>query len=283
MPAKLVQLFVDPCYDTLCSVSDYAGSATLPPQLTGDAGNLRLWSLPLAVQLPSLVLLPLCLLVAGALTVMAARKREASGERVRSLRLMLEATIASAGLVLGYAASTMTGAPHLRYGFARDFLLPALLTGVVGVALVSVGLWTLLSAGKRRRLSPEFAFGVLAFAGSACLVVALAYARADGIPRIESHQLGSVVYRASCSGDDCDVSIAATTTAGHAIAIPEASTLTFGCGSDDARFTLYEQSPTSGVRLTQPCPDARLVAAWPTVMGLPPGSFELAAVKVENA
>jgi hypothetical protein len=283
VPAKLVQLFVDPCYDTLCSVSDYAGSATLPPQLTGDAGNLRLWSLPLAVQLPSLVLLPLCLLVAGALTVMAARKREASGERVRSLRLMLEATIASAGLVLGYAASTMTGAPHLRYGFARDFLMPALLTGVVGVALVSVGLWTLLSAGRRRRLSPEFAFGVLAFAGSACLVVALAYARSDGIPRIESHQLGSVVYRASCSGDDCDVSIAATTTAGHAIAIPEASTLTFGCGSDDARFTLYEKSPTSGVRLTQPCPDARLVAAWPTVMGLPPGSFELEAVKVENA
>jgi hypothetical protein len=25
-----------------------------------------------------------------------------------------------------------------------------------------------------------------------------------------------------------------------------------------------------------------LVAAWPTVMGLPPGEFELAEVKVEN-
>jgi len=26
----------------------------------------------------------------------------------------------------------------------------------------------------------------------------------------------------------------------------------------------------------------KLVAAWPTVMGLPPGSYELAAVKVRN-
>jgi hypothetical protein len=157
-----------------------------------------------------------------------------------------------------------------------------LLTGVVGVALVSVGLWTLLSAGRRRRLSPEFTFGLLAFLGSACLVVAFAYARADGIPRIESHQLGSVLYRASCGRQDCDVSIVASTTAGRPISIPEASTLTFGCGSDVARFTLYEESPASGVRLTQPCPDARLVAAWPTVMGLPPGSFELAAVQVRS-
>ena len=114
-------------------------------------------------------------------------------------------------------------------------------------------------------------------------MVLLAYARADGIPRITSHHVGSVVYRASCIGQDCDVSVTAMTSAGRPISIPEASTLTFGCGSDVARFTLYETSLSTGVRLTRPCPDAKLVAAWPTVMGLPPGSFELAAVKVENA
>ena len=283
VPTKLVQLFVDPCYDALCSVSDYAGSATLPPQQTGDAGNLRLWSLPLAVQLPALVLLPVCLVAAGAIAVVAARRREATVERLRSIRLLLETTIASAGLVIGYAASTMTGPAHLRYGFARDFLLPALLTGVVSVALVSVGLWRLLSSRSRRRLSPEFAFGLVAFVGSAILVVALAYARVDGIPRIDSRHIGSVVYEATCADEDCDVSIAATTTAGRPISIPEASTLTFGCGSEEARFTVYEAKPTGGFRLARPCPDARLVAAWPTVMGLPPGSFELAAVKVRNA
>jgi hypothetical protein len=282
IPTKLVQLFVDPCYDSLCSVSDYGGGAMLPPQQTGDAGNLRLWSLPLAVQLPALVLLPLCLVAAGALAVIAARRRGTNPGCARSIRLLLETTIASTGLVLGYAASTMTGPAHLRYGFARDFLLPALLTGIVAVALVSVALWTLVSSRKRRRLSPEFTFGIVAFLGSALLVVVLAYARADGIPRIESRHIGSVVYEATCGGTDCQVSIAATTSAGRPIAIPEASTLTFGCGSDEPRFTLYEKRPTGRFALAHPCPDARLVAAWPTVMGLPPGSFELAAVKVRN-
>ena len=282
IPTKLVQLFVDPCYDSLCSVSDYGAGAMLPPQQTGDAGNLRLWSLPLAVQLPALVLLPLCLVAAGALAVIAARRRETNPGRARSIRLLLETTIASAGLVLGYAASTMTGPAHLRYGFARDFLLPALLTGIVAVALISVALWTLLSSRTRRRLSPEFTFGIVAFLGSAFLVVALAYARAEGIPRIESRHIGSVVYDATCGGTDCQVSIAATTSGGRPISIPEVSTLTFGCGSNEARFTVYEKTPTARFALAHPCPDARLVAAWPTVMGLPPGIFELAAVKVRN-
>jgi hypothetical protein len=42
-------------------------------------------------------------------------------------------------------------------------------------------------------------------------------------------------------------------------------------------------SLTQGVRLGRPCVDPRLVAAWPTVMGLPPGSPELDAVRVRNA
>ena len=51
VPVKLVQLFIDPCYLSLCQVSDY--------DVEGGR-NLDLWSLPLAVQLPALVLLPLC-------------------------------------------------------------------------------------------------------------------------------------------------------------------------------------------------------------------------------
>ena len=54
VPVKLIQLFVDPCYLSLCSISDYSTG--------GGAGtNKDFWSLPLAVQLPALVLLPLCL------------------------------------------------------------------------------------------------------------------------------------------------------------------------------------------------------------------------------
>jgi hypothetical protein len=287
VPAKLVQLFVEPCYDALCSLSDYAGGARpLPPELlpsgVESAGNERLWRLPLAIQLPSLVLLPLCLVAVAAMVVWAARNRSVGHDRSRAIRLLAEMTIASTGLVLGYTASTLTGSPHLRYGFARDFLLPALLTGIVAVALVSAGTWLALSRIRGRRISAEFAFVTLAVVGSACLVLALAYARANGIPRIDSRQLGAVTYTASCRGEACDVSIVATSTSGDAISIPEESTLTFGCGSASPRFTVYEKMPTEGVRLTRECADPRLVAAWPTVMGLPPGSFELAAVKVRS-
>jgi hypothetical protein len=287
VPTKLVQLFVEPCYGALCSLSDYTGGARpLPPDLlpsgVESGGNERLWRLPLAIQLPSLVLLPLCLLAVAAIVVWAVRHRAAARADLRVIRLMAEMSIASAGIVLGYSASTLTGSPHLRYGFSRDFLLPALLIGIVAVGLISAGLWLVLRRA-RFPVSPEFVFVVVSVVGSACLVVGLAYARANGIPRIESRQLGAVTYTASCRGAECEIAIAATTTSGQPISIPESSTLTFGCGSRKPRFTVYAEDPTAGVRLTEPCPDPRLVAAWPTVMGLPPGSFELSAVDVRNA
>jgi len=192
--------------------------------------------------------------------------------------------------VLGYVASTISGSSHLRYGLARDFLLPALLAGVVGVSLLSVGLWVALSKlgplrlpSTRVHLSTETLFVVLAFVVTAGLVTGVTVARADGLPRIESRQLGPVEYTATCRGDVCGVDIAATTVSGQDISIPERSTLTFGCGSDRPRFTVYVEEPSAGVRITPTCRRPRLVAAWPTVMGLPPGSYELRAVTVENA
>src|SRR5262249_58315116 len=101
-------------------------------------------------------------------------------------------------------------------------------------------------------------------------------------PRIESRQLGAVTYVATCRADHCDVTIAARTTAGRSTSIPRSSTLTFECGGTQPRFSLYAQDPTRGVRLTRPCANPRLVAPWPTVMGLPPGSYELGVVKVRN-
>jgi hypothetical protein len=286
VPVKLMQMFVEPCYDALCSLSDYAGgSHPLPPEVLGGAkaaGNERLWRLPIAVQLPSLVLLPLCVIAVAGIVVWAVRNREAAHRRSRAIRLLVESTVAASGLVIGYSASTLTGSPHLRYGFARDFLLPALLAGIVAFALVSAGLWLMLSRRRLGRVSPESAFVVLAVVGSACMVVAFAYARADGIPRFESHALGAVTYSSTCHSGSCDVSLQATTTSGHAISLPTASVLTFGCGSARPRLTVYSTDPSAGVEVPR-CSSPRLVAAWPTVMGLPPGDFELAAVSVRNA
>lgn len=283
VPAKLVQLFVDPCYDSLCSVSDYSGRASASPLLTEGAGNLRLWSLPLSIQLPSLVLLPVCLVVVGVLVVRAARHRAAWVPRARQLRLLLELSLASTGIVLGYSASTMTGPAHLRYGFARDFLLPALLTAIAAVGLISAGVWLALSKwGSGRRLSPEFGFVVLALAGSVFVVAAMAHARLHGLPRLESSHLESVTYTADCGADTCQVAVAATAPSGASRSLREASILTFGCGDTRPQLTVYARELAS-VEVPAECRDPVLVHAWPTAMGLPPGEFELAKVKVRNA
>ena len=283
VPTKLVQLFVDPCFDSLCSVSDYSGRASQSPLLTEEAGNLRLWSLPLGVQLPSLLLIPVCLVVVGVLVVLATRRRSRLATKARELRLLTEMSLASAAIVLGYTSSTLTGPSHLRYGFARDFLLPAFLSGIVAVSLLSVGVWSLLSRRKRpTRWSPEFKFVLLSFLASAALVVTFAYARANGIPRIESRHLASVTYTATCDVD-CEISLLAETPAGDTASIPDASVLTFDCRDGEPGFTIYVERLSEGVSLGRTCRDPRLVAAWPTVMGLPAGSFELAAVAVRNA
>jgi hypothetical protein len=283
VPQKLVQLFVDPCYQSLCSVSDYSGRASASPLLTEGAGNLRLWSLPLSIQLPSLVFLPFCLAAVCVLVVWAARHQAAWGARYRQFRLLLELSLASTGIVLGYAASTMTGPAHLRYGFARDFLLPTLLTAIAAVALVSAGAWLALSRwGSGRRVSPESAFVVLALFASVFVVAATAYARPHGLPRLESSHFESVTYTAYCRADTCRVSVAATAPSGASRSVRDSSILTFGCGDKHPRLTLYATDLT-GIRVPAKCREPLLVAAWPTVMGLPPGEFELHAVKVRNA
>jgi hypothetical protein len=285
VPTKLVQLFVEPCYYSMCSIADYAGGATSARgQFADAAGSERLWRQPLAIQLPSLILLPLCLVVLGALLVWAARHRRAAAGSARELQGLVEMTTAASGLVLGYAASTMIGSSHLRYGLARDFLLPALLTSVVAVTLVSGGLWRFLSSRPSARVSPESVFVLLSVVGAVAMVAGAVFARAYGIPRIEGRQLGDVTYMASCRGDSCDVSLDARTTGGRAISIPDSSTLTFACGRGRPDLTIYASSLAGRVRLTAACPDARLTEAWPTVAGLPPGAYELhRAVRVSNA
>lgn len=272
VPTKLIQLFFDPCYRSLCETSDYATGG-------GNGSNLDLWSLPLAVQLPALLLLPLCL---AAIAVFFVRLVRRGGKgAVSTFAALAEMTVASTGLVVGYAASTLTGPSHLRYGFARDFLLPALLTAIVAVVVASKLLWSRLDH-RRARMSPEIAFVALAVVTSVAAVAVAVTGRSSGLPRLAASHVGAVTYTADCAGQSCAVRMEATTTSGDPISIPSSSTLTFGCGSDEPRHSVYAGSLERDVRVIGTCEDPRLVAAWPTVMGLPPGAFELAAVEVRN-
>jgi hypothetical protein len=276
VPTKLVQLFFDPCYLSLCSISNYSTG--------GGAGtNKDFWGLPLVVQLPALVLLPFCVGGVAYLFIRAARHRLSSSQ-LAAFRPMAEMTIAATGIVVGYAASTLTGPSHLRYGFARDFLLPALLAAIVAVSIGSIALWRFL--GRRdadRGVSPAVRFVAVSVVAAFVVVAGTASARTSGLPRIDGRHITKLAYTSSCVAETCDVSVAATGRDGDSIRIPAASTLTFGCGSDTPKFTLYVDSLREGVRLGRTCVNPRLVAAWPTVMGLPPGSPELEAVRVRNA
>ena len=134
VPVKSAQIFLDPCFYSLCRFHEYAGIR-------------EAWRQPLAIQLPALLLVPLCVRRAGG-------PRGASGEaaasarqaRVRELRFLVELTVVAAGLTFGYVASTWSSSSGLRFGFARDFLLPFFLAAVVAAVLLFVG----VDAGARR-------------------------------------------------------------------------------------------------------------------------------------
>jgi hypothetical protein len=277
VPLKVVQLFLDPCFYSLCSLHEYAGIRAA-------------WRQPLSVQLPALVLIPLCVVAVGLLLARAARRREARSARPRELQLLAELTIAASGLVLGYLASSWASSSALRFGFARDFMLAALLAGVVGVCVLTAWLYGAVlrrgevrAPGTSRRLSPARACVVATGLGTLVLMTCVVVARTYGLPQLDGQHLATLEYRATCAPTDCRIEIEARNPDGGNVTIPSTSLLTFGCGSDEPSFTLHVPDPARGVAIPSSCADPRLVAAWPTVMGVPPSSDVLRAVAVSNA
>ena len=212
----------------------------------------------------------------------AAVRHRARTSGGRELRLLVEMTVAATGLTLGYVASSLTGPSHLRYGFARDFLLASLLAAVVIVVLACIAGWHLVARRRGGLLSPDAAFVVAAVVSAVLVVVGVTYAQVSRPSPVRKQ-----TSRKSRLHGELRRGRVRRSGGGHGsgrtpIDIPGASTLTFGCGSDEPSFTLYVPSLTAGVRVPSECQSPRLVAGWPTVMGLPPGSFELAAVDVRN-
>lgn len=262
IPTKLVQLVVDPCYLALCGLV--------------DNGGVAFWREPLGLQLPALLLLPA--VVVGMVWLAVQRRLWADG--ARELRLMGEMAIAATGLVLGYVGSTMTGSPHLKFGFARDLILPALLVAVLISVLATVGMrHALLRRGEARGASDALllpaALGLVVL-----LVATVTVARRVGLPTFESRHLGAVTYTARCARSVCEVHVAARTTKRSAIRIPSRSTLTFSCAGDGSMYTIYARDPSSGVSLPETCHRPRLRSAWPLVMGLPPDLAHMSRVTV---
>ncbi|GIU95303.1 MAG: hypothetical protein KatS3mg012_1760 [Gaiellaceae bacterium] len=274
IPSKLVQLFVDPCYLSLCQLADNSGVA--------------FWRQPLLLQVPALLFLPAVVLALGWLSLRAVHPRYTSG-RTGELRLMLEMAIAASGLVLGYVASTMAGSPHLKFGLARDFLLPALLVAIlVAVLAVRATRDALARLDERRSRGgdpggvgdvrvPLAALGLVAL-----LALAVSVALSTGLPRFESKHLAAITYASHCSGSVCRVQVVGRTTAGVMVRIPSPSVLAFACAGDDSLRAIYSSDPSRGVGLPDACRRPRLRFAWPAVMGLPPDLAHFERVTVTN-
>jgi hypothetical protein len=200
-------------------------------------------------------------------------------------------TIAASGLVLGYLASSWASSSALRFGFARDFILASLLGGIVGVCLLVPWVYrsvfrrggSLRLPGTTRALSPSRACVAVTAASVLLLVAGLVVTKTYGLPRVDSRHLATLEYTATCAPETCRVEIAATNDRGESVDVPTTSLLTFGCGSEEPKFTLYVPDPEGGVAIPESCTDPRLVAAWPTIMGVPPSSDVLRAVGVSNA
>ena len=234
VPVKVAQMFLDPCFYSLCELHEYAGIR-------------EAWRQPLAVQLPALVFLPLCVIVVAVLVVRAARRREQAREGARELRFLVELTVVASGLTLGYLSSSWASSTALRFGFARDFLLPFLLTGVVATVLAFAGLAQLSRRGSLRVSLGAASTATVALV-AALLIPATVVARTAGLPRLESRHLAALEYRATCSGGRCTVEIAAENPRGEPVTLPGASMLTVGCGTAEPRFTLRVEDPTRGIR-----------------------------------
>ena len=132
-------------------------------------------------------------------------------------------------------------------------------------------------------LSPSRSCVVAVAVGTLVLMTGVVVARTYGLPRVDSRHLATLEYTATCAPETCRVEIAATNEHGESVDLPTTSLLTFGCGSDEPSFTVHAPDPAGGVAIPAACADPRLVAAWPTIMGVPPGSDVLRAVGVSNA
>ena len=226
--------------------------------------------------------LPLCVLAVAAIVVWAVRHRAAARDKLRAIRLLAELTIASAGIVVGLrgehahglAASALRVRPRLPAPGAprrdrgdRTRLGPASggPTRRAGEAIASRPR-SLFIVARRRRSRP-----------SSSLVDGIR--PHDGLPRLESRQLGVGQYTAELPRHAATCRLEATTPSGAAIIDPGGVDSDVRVRERRAAFTLYVERRRPRVSgHSRPCPDPRLVAAWPTVMGLPPGSFELGAV-----
>lgn len=213
LPTRAAQLFLDPCYRSLCTVNQYSPKGYLADTL------IEYWRQPLLMQLPFLASAVL-LLVAVLVLARAAGRSDV-------LRTLLPydvqvSVLVAAGLLLGYSSNPIAGAGHLRYGFVRDFIAPYVL--LVYAAARSTTRFT------RDRRVPRRQALVLVVAAVVGLLPGLA------LPRLGSAT--TVDYRAGqtgCAADltpGCRLDLRGLDAQGRAASIGDQAVVVVVCGTE---------------------------------------------------
>jgi len=205
LPTKFTQLFVDPCYQTICTVE-------MTPGGNVPAIGLDNWTLPLSLQLP--------VLVAAGLSIMLLLVSSPSARAAILRPQLLVPLLTAGGLVLAYTSAAAAGSPHLRYGFMRDYIAPMTLLLMVALGLLAA----VRDSGEVGRFR------------AAAWVLLISTFGLMGLRPIAGNPLpqfafGGVAYTANCTETDCGFSVAATNLSGQPVVIAPDTVYGKTCGA----------------------------------------------------
>jgi hypothetical protein len=237
-PFKFVQLFVDTCFMTVCSITH-----TAPSTIFGMDSHLDAWRQPLLLQLPAMAAAAI-----GAATLCAT-----SGAARRALLRppVLLALLIGGGVIVAYTGAIPSGAPHLRHGFMRDY--------VVGMVLLEMVLFALVAAawpdGGARRARPQ---GPVALALFGTLVLAGMLGRQVSSNFLPDQALARLAYTPICNDDECRFTLVASNRAGRPVPLPTTTVAFTDCGGmREVRIAPLEAITFDKAR----CSDINLVPA----------------------
>ncbi|CAN7678932.1 hypothetical protein [Mesorhizobium sp. LjNodule214] len=199
VPIKLVQMFIDPCFYSVCSEVDYQKAALFVVQ---DDPTLSNWRMPFALQVPFYV----AAVVVGLLLLI---RRPALVGRVFTDRAILIGLGSAIAIPMGYASYIMGGADQLKYGFSREIFTATVFLMVCILILTRRDYLT-------RREKNWLVGGVFAISIVGLQIMPWAY----GFLRLESTHIASMDAVETCDKDACAVDVTYRDAAGGEITIP---------------------------------------------------------------
>lgn len=199
LPVKLVQIFLDPCFYSVCSEVDYQKASMLVVQ---NDPALRNWRMPFALQVPFYV----AAVITGILLLVRRPTLLGHVFTDRAVSIGLASAIA---IPLGYACYIMGGADQLKYGFSREIFTPTIFLMVCILILTGRDYLT-------RREKNGLVGGVVALSLVGLQIMPWAF----GFPRIESTHIASMDAAETCDKDLCAVDVTYRNSTGDEITIP---------------------------------------------------------------